>query len=120
MLRVAGNVTDANLTGSAEYGAAVLQAPLIVVLGHTSCGAVEAALEGKELPSENLKQLIGRVHIGGEKNIDVASRINVQHQMQELTKQSKILKDFQGSGRIKIVGGVYDLKSGEVKWVEAK
>ncbi|MBI3408270.1 MAG: hypothetical protein HY040_07925, partial [Planctomycetes bacterium] len=64
VIRVAGNVTGPEVYGSIEYALAELKAPLIVVLGHTNCGAVGAALKGKEQPSDNLKQLINLIHPG--------------------------------------------------------
>jgi carbonic anhydrase len=118
VMRVAGNVSGPEMAASTEYAVAVLQAPLVVVLGHSNCGAVEAAIKAKDLPTDNLKQLIGRIHTGGGKDLDPAVRANVRQQVQLLAKQSKLLQEFDASGRIKIVGGVYDLKSGTVEWLE--
>jgi carbonic anhydrase len=96
----------------------------VVVLGHTSCGAVAAALKGKEQPSDNLKRLIAMVHTGDDLPKDkdaalaAAIRNNVLYQTQLLTKRSKIIEEFAGSGRVKIVPAVYDLKTGVVTWLE--
>ncbi len=104
------------LRTSIEYALAELKTPLIVVLGHTNCGAVGAALKGKEQPSDNLKLLVSLIHTGGDlpkdkdAALDAAVRNNVQHQTQLLTKQSKIIKDFADSGRVKVVPAVYDLE----------
>src|SRR5262249_38086482 len=123
-IRVAGNVTDPIILGSIEYSVAVLQTPLIVLLGHTRCGAVEAALAGKELPSDNLKQLIAKVYVGQDlpkdkqAALNAAIRANVLHHTAQLTKQSKIISELAASGRIKIVAGVYSLQTGEVEWLE--
>jgi len=125
VLRVAGNVGGPDVYASLEYAVAELQTPLIAVIGHTNCGAVAAALKGKELPSDHLKNLIGLVHLGTDlpkdkqAALDAAVRSNVRHHASELTKQSAILKDFVGSGRVKIVTGVYVLKTGAVEWLEA-
>jgi len=124
VIRVAGNVGGPEVYASIEYAIAELKAPLIVVLGHTRCGAVEAALKGKEQPSDNLKQLIGLIYTGQElpkdkdAALDAAIRNNVQHQTQLLTKQSRIIRDFASSGRVRIVPAVYDLKTGVVTWLE--
>ena len=97
---------------------------MIVVLGHTRGGAVEAALKGKDQPSDNLKQLVSLIHTGSElpkdkdAALDAAIRNNVQHQTQLLTKHSSIIRDFAASGRVKIVPAVYDLKTGVVNWLE--
>jgi carbonic anhydrase len=124
VIRVAGNVGGPEVYASIEYGLAELKTPLIVVLGHTNCGAVAAALKGKEQPTDNLKQLVGLIHTGSDlpndKDTahDTAMRNNVLHQTQLLTKKSKIIQDFADSGRVKIVPAVYDLKTGIVNWLE--
>jgi carbonic anhydrase len=124
VIRVAGNVTGPEVYASIEYALAELKTPLIVVLGHTSCGAVGAALKGKEQPSDNLKQLISLIHTGDDlpkdkdAALDVAVRNNVQYQTQLLTQKSKIIQDFADSGKVKIVPAVYDLKTGVVHWLE--
>jgi carbonic anhydrase len=124
VLRVAGNVGGPEVYASMEYALAELKTPLIVVLGHSSCGAVAAALKGKEQPSENLKQLISLIHTGDnlprEKDaaLDTAVHNNVYHQTRLLTQKSKIIQDFADNGRVKIASAVYDLKTGVVEWPE--
>jgi carbonic anhydrase len=124
VIRVAGNVGGPEVYASIEYALAELKTPLVVVLGHTSCGAVAAALKGKEQPSDNLKQLVGLIHTGDDlpkdkdAALDTAVRNNVQHQTRLLTRQSKIIKEFADSGRVKIVPAVYDLKTGVVSWLD--
>ena len=119
VLRVAGNVGGTDVYASMEYGAAVLKSPLIVVLGHSNCGAVDAAFKGKDLPTENLKNLVKLIQIGDKpKDLDVAIRTNVLAQADLIPKQSPLLKDFIASGRVKIVSAIYDLKTGEVSWLE--
>ena len=124
VIRVAGNVTGPEVYASIEYALAELKTPLIVVLGHTSCGAVGAALKGKEQPSDNLKQLVSLIHTGDDlpkdkdTALDVAIRNNVQYQTRLLTEKSKIIQDFADSGKVKIVPAVYDLKTGVVHWLE--
>lgn len=125
-LSVAGNVGGPAIVASMEYAVAVLNVPLIVVVGHTSCGAVEAALSGKELPSENLKHLVEMIHVGTPPKdakdkaavLDAAIRANILYQTQRLTKDSKILKEFADAKRIKIVPAKFTFKSGEVEWLE--
>ena len=124
VIRVAGNVGGPAVYASIEYAIAELRTPLIVVLGHTRCGAVGAALTGKEQPTDNLKHLISLIHTGGDlaKNketaLDVAVRNNVLYQTQQLTKRSRIIEDFAAGGRVRIVPAVYDLKTGVVGWLE--
>ncbi len=124
VIRVAGNVTGPEVYASIEYALAELKTPLIVVLGHTSCGAVAAALKGKEQPSDNLKQLISLIHIGDDlpkdkdAALDAAVRNNVFHQTRLLTTKSKIIQDFADSGQVNIAPAVYNLKTGVVNWPE--
>jgi carbonic anhydrase len=123
VLRVAGNVSDPDIVGSMEYAVEHLHCPLVVVLGHESCGAVQAAVEGEEVHG-NLAALIGQVHPGTklpeDKKAALAAGVknNVLFQAGELTHKSPVLKELAGSGRIRIVAGVYSLKTGEVDWLE--
>jgi carbonic anhydrase len=125
-LSVAGNVSGPEMLASMEYAVAKLKTPLIVVIGHTNCGAVETALDTKELPSANLKHLIDLIHTGPppkdaknkEAILDAAIRANVLHQTKLLTKDSSILKEFVEAKRIKIVPAYFSLKTGEVEWLE--
>ena len=121
VVRVAGNVGGPEVYASMEYAAGVLKAPLVVVLGHSNCGAVDAVVKGKDLPTEHLKNLARLIRTGDNpKNLDAAIHNNVLAQTEQVIKQSSLLKDFASTGRIKIVPAVYDLKSGEVRWLELK
>lgn len=123
-VRVAGNVADPSNLGTVEYGLAELKASLVVVLGHTKCGAVKAAVAREELPTDNLKALIRQVHTGDElpkdkdKAVEAAVRANVRYQAAQLSKNSPIVKDFVAARRVQVVAGVYDIKTGEVEWLE--
>jgi carbonic anhydrase len=123
VVRVAGNVTDPAILGSIEYAVEHLKAPLVVVLGHESCGAVAAALSKEELHG-NIAKLIKEVNVGKDLPKDKTAamatgvKANVLEQSARLTQQSTILKDFVASGRIKIAAGVYSLKAGEVEWLD--
>ena len=122
VVRVAGNVTSPEILGSIEYAVEHLGPTLVVVLGHTKCGAVTAALSGERLEG-NLGELIERVDVGAnlpqEKAaaLDAAVDANVVRQCQQLVNESTVLNEFASSNRLRIVGGTYDLKSGKVKWL---
>jgi carbonic anhydrase len=122
-IRVAGNVTDPALLGSIEYAVEHFQVPLVVVLGHSSCGAVKARLSGGQFEG-NLGELVNRVHVGENLPKDQKAALlagieaNVRYHAGQLTSKSKIIKDFTATGRVKIVAGVYSLETGEVKWLE--
>jgi carbonic anhydrase len=123
VLRMAGNVADAGVIGSIEYAVEHFRCPLVVVLGHESCGAVQAAVEHADVHG-NLGTLIEQVHVGTKLPDDpkaalaAAVRNNVLYHASELTYKSTVLKDFASSGRIRIVPGVYSLTTGEVSWLD--
>jgi len=123
VLRVAGNVSNPDIIGSIEYAVAALKTPLVVVLGHSNCGAVAAAVEGKHLEG-NLGKLIDRVQPGRNlpkdkgAALEAGIKANVLHHAKELRSQSKVLEEFAAGGRIKTVADVYALKSGRINWLE--
>jgi carbonic anhydrase len=124
VVRVAGNVGGPEVYASIEYAVAELKTPLVVVLGHTRCGAVAAALKAKDPPSEFLRQLVSQIRTGGDSAgaprdaVDAAARNNARHQAALLPRQSRIVEDFVAGGRAKIVPAFYDLKTGVVEWLE--
>jgi carbonic anhydrase len=121
VVRVAGNTfTDLEL-GSIEYGASVLKAPLIMVLGHDRCGAVEATLAGKPLPGHMgalTKQINsdieGRTCATHDK-LRCAIDANVLALVKQLQNSEPILASLTKEGKLKVVGARYVLKTGEVK-----
>lgn len=125
VLRVAGNVADDayGLLGSAEYAATALKVSLIVVMGHESCGAVQAALDKKPIPG-NLGKLIKSIDVGKNLPEDkkaalaAATKTNAIHQAKLMLKQSTVLKELADSERVVIVPAVYSLTTGEVSWYE--
>lgn len=123
VVRVAGNVASQTAIGSLEFSSAVLGSQLIVVLGHAKCGAVVAAVKGDPLPGrigvfvEEIKPAVElvRQRTGDlEKNSIIA---NVQYQVRKLPETSTILGNLVKEGKLKIVGGIYDLSSGKVTLV---
>lgn len=121
VIRVAGNVVNSagpTVKGSIAYGVVALGAPLVVVLGHSQCGAVKAALETKEpaLP-ESIRDLVRMVNTGGEKNLDRAIVANVRTGVERLKSIEPTLARYVDTKRIKVVGAVYDLATGKVTMV---
>lgn len=99
-----------------EYGCAVLGAPILYVLGHTSCGAVTAAMSGDHVPGV-ISSLYYRINDACEcsnGDINKAVEENVRNQVNSL-KVSPVLKKLINEGKLKIVGGVYELETGRVK-----
>lgn len=125
VLRVAGNIADPFVRGSIEYAVGELKTPLVVVLGHGSCGAVSAALTKEEIPGD-LGKLIREIDVGADlpperaKAFQLAIKNNVVHQTALLTQRSEALKEAAARGQVRIVGGVYELSSGKVQWLESK
>jgi carbonic anhydrase len=125
VLRVAGNVVDDShgMLGSAEYAVLHLKVPLIVVMGHESCGAVTAVLKGESAPG-NLSRLLKSIRVGTDLPKDkkaalaAATQANTLFQATEMIRQSAILKEFADSGRVRIVPAVYSLTTGEVTWLD--
>lgn len=130
--RVAGNVVDPVILGSLEYGAEHLHVPVLVVLGHESCGAVQAALAvqtGKAEPdsfniSELLKILLRpaalavKTGLSGEKLVHRAVVENVKNTMRDIRTLSPVLWNLSRGGELRIVGAVYSLETGAVEWIE--
>jgi carbonic anhydrase len=117
--RVAGNIATAELIASLEYGVAVLGAKAIMVLGHSDCGAVKAAIAAKEVPGQisNLYPYIRpAVDVAGS-DVAAVTRLNVVNQVKILSESSPVFADFIAKKNLAVVGGVYDLGSGKVEMV---
>lgn len=117
--RIAGNVASGEEIASLEFGTAVLGAKLLMVLGHSACGAVKAALEGTEAPGQitTLYRLI-TPGIDRSKPLDDAVESNVRAQARVLREGSTVIAGLLKAGKLKLVGGVYDLASGKVTVLE--
>ena len=124
--RVAGNFENTDIIGSMEYACKVAGSKLVFVIGHESCGAVSAACDGVELGNitsmlENIKPAVSGVEVEGEKsskNPDFVQAVvekNVELTMNRIREKSSILNEMEANGEIKIVGGVYSLKTGKVE-----
>ena len=114
--RVAGNVVTPEIIASLEYGVAVLGAKVLLVLGHSGCGAVKAAMKADTVPGQisslypHLRRAVEQS--GGE--IDQAIKANANIQAELLRTSSTIIRDAYKSGKVKVEAGVYDLSSGKV------
>ena len=128
VVRVAGNIVTPDLLASLEYGAQFLGAPLIMVLGHTGCGAVDAAikvLKTKAVLPGHLPGLIAAIKpavIAAEKTktgnlLDNAVSENVRRQVARLKNSPPVVQKSYASKKIDIVGGVYDLATGKIALV---
>jgi carbonic anhydrase len=127
-VRIAGNVADIDEIGTLEYGAGHVGTPLIVVLGHTKCGAVTAVVK-KDHVTENIARLVDNItpavlkaqmnNPGAELNVLINESItaNVWQAIEDMIKGSPEIYEMVETGKVKIVGAVYDIESGNVTWL---
>ena len=128
VIRVAGNVVGDNETGSIEYGVEDVGTPLLVVLGHTKCGAVTAAATHAHTEG-SITQLVGRIQPAVEKAkqsdpdmteealIKKATVENVWDGIEKLTKSSEIIRHLVSEHKLQVVGAIYDVETGKVEWL---
>jgi carbonic anhydrase len=126
--RVAGNVVNDDMLGSMEFACAVSGAKLVLVLGHTACGAVKGAIDDVEMGNltgllARIKPAISATKFEGEKSsknaayVDVVARTNVVLGIENIRRRSPILEALEKKGSIKITGAMYDLATGVVEFV---
>ena len=119
--RVAGNIVNEDILGSLEYACNVAGAKLILVLGHTACGAVTAATQKVELG--NITALLSKItpvvnSFREEATVDVVAAENVRYSIERIRKESAILKSMEDEGKILIKGAMYDVASGKVDFLQ--
>jgi carbonic anhydrase len=133
VVRVAGNVADTDEIGSIEYGLAHVKTPVLVVLGHTRCGAVTAVSQamaghGHQL-ERNIPPLVDNIvpavkrameqnqEVHGDAIIPFAIEENVWQAIEDLFMRSPAVRDLAKSGTVLVTGAIYDLASGRVNWL---
>lgn len=128
-IRVAGNVVSQHILGSLEYTITVAGAKLIVVMGHTGCGAVKSACN--HVMMENLSGLLREVKISipqeltendnrtgeNESFVNKVAVLNVHRSVQQLLEQSSTIRQLEAAGAIKIVPAMYDVSAGKVNFL---
>lgn len=125
VVRVAGNVAGLSELATIEYGVAQLSTPVLLVLGHTHCGVVAAATQNTEAPGHQnslvslIKPAVEKARASGpeEELLARAVESNVWQQIQNLIARSAVIREHVSAGKIVIVGAVYDLSSGLVRWL---
>src|SRR4030095_5903460 len=127
--RIAGNIADTDLVGSMEFACAVSGAKLVLVMGHTSCGAIKGACDHVELG--NLTDLLKKIEpavtsvrdVPGERTskntafVEAVSVANVRLTVERIRELSPILRELESAGKIQIAGCIYDLESGRVRFL---
>jgi carbonic anhydrase len=114
--RVAGNMVTPEIIASLEFGVAVLGIKVLLVLGHTSCGAVKAAMNSDAVPGQ-ISMLYKHLRPAVEKsdgNLDKAIHLNAEYQAELLRTSSTVVRDAVKAGTLKVASAVYDLASGKV------
>ena len=116
VVREAGNIADSPTSlGSLEFGHAALGSQAIVVLGHSKCGAVQAALDNAT-PGGNIQSIVEAITPGiqGAKDLEDATKRNVAAVIERIRAKSPLLGDAEKAGKLKIVGAVYDIATATV------
>lgn len=120
--RNAGNIEDLNVLGSMEFATKVKGTKLIVVMGHTHCGAVKGAIGNAELG--NLTQLVDQIkpaivkHDDANKMVDETAKKNVAMTIADITNRSTVIAELVKENKVKIVGAYYNLENGKVEFLD--
>lgn len=126
VIRIAGNIVQPSQIGSVEFAAHMFGVRLAVVLGHTQCGAVQAALDAAKdnapALSPNIETIVDRIrpairHLA-DADLDEAVKANVRHSVDQLRNGSSILLNLQENDGLLIVGAVYSLETGYVEIID--
>ncbi len=129
-IRIAGNFLNDDILGSMEFSCAVAGAKLIVVLGHSHCGAIKGACDHVELGLltgmlQNIQPAVDAISIPAETDqrtsangdfVDAVARENVRRGVDGIVKRSDVLREMRDSGKINVVGGMYDISNGAVEF----
>lgn len=134
VVRSAGNVLGVEQTGSVEYGVGVVKTPLLVILGHTNCGAVQSTISklyGKDVPqTPSINAILSRIkpavlkvinqeeELENQSVLDASIEQNIWQSLHDLFMQSELIRTTYSAGNIKIAGGIYDLHTGNVQWLD--
>jgi carbonic anhydrase len=128
--RIAGNIANADLVGSMEFACAVSGAKLVLVMGHTSCGAIKGACDHVELGNltgllKNIEPAVASVrNVPGERNsknkdfVEAVGEANVRLTVARIRELSPVLRDLESAGKIQILGCIYDLETARVRFLQ--
>ena len=128
--RVAGNIANDDIIGSLEFACAAAGAKVVLVMGHTACGAVKGAIDNVELGHlttllNKIKPAIPATTFSGEKTgknaefVDAVAATSVRRTVKELRQRSSVLAELEQQGKIKLVGSMYHLVGGRVEFYES-
>ena len=125
--RIAGNISNDDLLGSLEFACAAAGAKLVLVIGHTSCGAIKGAIDGAELGHltdllNKIKPAVAATAYSGERSsknaafVDAVAATNVRRTVTDIRTRSSVLAGLEKDGKIAIVGSMYHLEGGRVEF----
>ena len=123
VVRTAGNVADPVALGSIEYAVEHFHSPLLVVLGHQKCGAVNAACSGEKMPSHNLNSIMDKInpavtqaktYAKADDLIESAIKENVYQSAKDVLANSEIIRNAVKSGKLSVIEAEYELDTGQV------
>jgi carbonic anhydrase len=123
--RVAGNIANDDILGSMEFACKLAGAKVVLVMGHSACGAIKGAIDNAELGNltgllAKIKPAVKATDYSGARTasnyefVDAVARTNVGLTMAEIRSRSTVLRDLESAGSIKIAGAMYDLQTGAV------
>jgi carbonic anhydrase len=126
--RIAGNIADDNLIGSLEFSCALAGAKVILVMGHTACGAIKGAIDDAKLGNltgllDQIKPAVTATQFDGERSskngdfVDAVAKTNVRQTIDEIRRRSEVLAGLEKDNKIKILGAMYDLVGGRVEFL---
>ncbi|MGC2081007.1 MAG: carbonic anhydrase family protein [Xanthobacteraceae bacterium] len=126
--RVAGNISNQDILGSMEFACKLAGAKVVLVMGHTACGAIKGAIDNVELGNltgllDKIKPAVQATSFSGEhssKNyafVDAVARTNVRMTVDNIRKNSAALAELERSGTIKITGAMYNLDTGALEFL---
>ncbi len=129
--RIAGNYETADMLGSFEFATSLAGAKVLVVLGHTHCGAVKGACDGVELGHltdalANIEPAVkaAHSHVEGDKSskndkfVHHVAHLNVKQTVKDIKQRSAVISDLVEAGKLKVVGALYDIETGKVTWLD--
>jgi len=128
--RVAGNVENPDILGSMEFACKLSGAKVVLVMGHTACGAIKGAIDNAELGNltgllAKIKPAVAATTYTGERTsknyafVDAVARKNVELTVADIRRESPVLADLESKGAIKIAGAMYNLKTGRMDFFGA-
>jgi carbonic anhydrase len=128
--RVAGNIENPDILGSMEFACKVAGAKVVLVMGHTACGAIKGAIDGAELGNltgllAKIKPAVEATAYAGDRSsknyafVDAVARKNVELTKANIRRNSAVLAEMESSGAIKIVGAMYNLQTGVIDFFSA-